>query len=273
MPDLRDRMQQRAGQATEQRTLRDLTRQAAAQETAAVDNLADVPIDRLICDPQVQVRVHGIDLDKVDQYATVMDIARDDGEPYPFPPIVVFRERGQLYLADGFHRVEAARAVGYTALAADLRPGGLQGAIEYAEEANLAHGISLSNEDKKNILGRRLARGAWSEQTSNREIGRAFGVSHTTVSRWIAELSEMAQQQGGTNAPVSEKRATASGALMDVSGIQKANKKRAPTRLQLKQRALKNLESAVECLFRLNLVDQGESLEMTIEELRKAWDL
>ena len=60
---------------------------------------------------------------------------------------------------------------------------------------------------------------------------------------------------------------------MDVSGIQKANKRRPPTRLQLKQRALKNLENAVECLFRLNLIDQGESLEQTIEELRKQWDL
>lgn len=60
---------------------------------------------------------------------------------------------------------------------------------------------------------------------------------------------------------------------MDVSGIQKTNKKRPPTRLQLKQRALKNLESAAECLFRLNLVEQGESLETTIEELRRQWDL
>lgn len=273
MPDLRDRMERRAQQATEQRDLRDLTRQAAAQETAAVDTLVDVALDRLILDPRVQVRVEGIDLEKVDQYAIVMGEAAANEEPYPFPPIVVYRERGQLYLADGFHRVEAARVVGYVKLAADVRPGGLAGAIEHAEEANLEHGISLSNEDKKNILHRRLARGAWDKRTSNREIGRAFGVAHTTISRWIAELEQAAQHEGGTNAPVREKRATASGASMDVSGIQKANKKRSPTRLQLKQRALKNLESAVECLFRLNLIDQGESLETTIEELRRQWDL
>jgi hypothetical protein len=50
------------------------------------------------------------------------------------PPIVVFGEVGQmLFLANGYHRVEAARRVGRACLEAEVRPGGRQQATTYRD--------------------------------------------------------------------------------------------------------------------------------------------
>ena len=269
MPDLRDRMQQRAGQATEQRTLRDLHRQAAAQETAAVDNLASLFVHELVIDEHIQVRVKGVEPKKVEQYAIIMREAAANDEPYPFPPIVVFRHRGTFYLADGFHRVEAARRVGIEKLRAEVRPGTLEDASEYAEEANLEHGIYLSTADKRNIYERRHLRGHPWAQEDLRKLAKVLGVAHTTIGRWRSRLEKGAV----ANAPVAEAHAKGQKASGRYSGVRTANKRRGPTELQLRQRTLKGLRTAVESLYRLERLQEAESLEKYADSLVKEWKL
>lgn len=80
------------------------------------------------------------------------------GEPFEdFPPVIAFREPGtDLYwLADGFHRVEAAdleaskREDGHEAeIAVEARPGGKLEAILYAAGANATHGLRRTSKDK-----------------------------------------------------------------------------------------------------------------------------
>ncbi len=51
-------------------------------------------------------------------------------------PLVVFYEpRGEMVLAAGHHRVEAARQLGRKSLEADLRPGRRKDATEYSDFA------------------------------------------------------------------------------------------------------------------------------------------
>jgi hypothetical protein len=46
-----------------------------------------------------------------------------------FPPVVVFGEGGEYWLADGYHRWHAAGIAGLQTIAADVRPGGQREAI------------------------------------------------------------------------------------------------------------------------------------------------
>lgn len=149
-----------------------------------------LPLADITVDWRVQVRVAGLDEDAVAAYAAVF---ASGGQ---LPPVVVFHDErnGALYLADGFHRVAAARQAGLTEIAAEVRSGGLVAAIEYAEEANLHHGLRLSNRDKRHILLRRLARGHVWASWSNRALAAALGVAEATIRNWREELEQSGAQ-------------------------------------------------------------------------------
>lgn len=222
MSDIRDLMARRAEQTIAQQGLRQLQQQAAQRQSGTADTTALIPLSLIVIDDAIQVRVAGLDENKVEQYAVIMAEGGD------LPPIVVFRDSATdaLYLADGFHRVAAAQRAGLHELRAEIRPGGYDGAYEYAEEANLEHGFALSTADKRAIFERRLARGhAWA-QMSDREIARLLGVSHPTIANWKSSLT-------GKNLPVRGNEGknrvvlTADGRLMKTGRIARANQKRA----------------------------------------------
>lgn len=222
-PDLRDQMLAKAREAAERDGLRALQRQASALQSGAVNAAVWLAIDQIAIDQRIQVRVAGLDEDKVEQYAVIL---AEQGE---MPPIIVFREPGTdvLYLADGFHRVEAARRAGLTEIQAEVRPGGFDGAYEYAEEANLEHGLALSIQDKRAIFERRLARGHEWANLSDRAIAKVLGVDQKTIGNWrksslTEEISSVSGNEGKKRAVV-----TADGRVMKTSKIQRANKKRA----------------------------------------------
>ena len=217
MSDYKARIQARVQRASEQMDLREMQRQAAQNETVELDATRWVLLEEIEVDGRIQVRVGGLDEDKVREYAVVMS---EGGE---FPPVVLFREGETLYLADGFHRVAAARRAGRGEILAEIRPGGYAGAVEYAEEANLTHGFALSTRDKRNIFERRWRRGhAWRD-LSDRLIAQALGVSHQTIGRWRDALEKEAS---GPNGLVTTARVGADGRVYDVSNIQAANEQR-----------------------------------------------
>ncbi len=235
------RAQRRAGL-----TLERLRSQAAQMETRGDTVAVEIGLDAITVDEAIQVRVAGLSDEKVQQYAVIFE---EGGE---FPPVIVFRDErtDALFLADGFHRVEAAKLAGLEAIKAEVRPGGFEAAMEYAEEANLEHGFALSARDKKHILERRIARGHEWASWSDRQISRVLGVAHTTVGRWRSEI-ESKLRASGANAPVSTERVGADGRIYDVSNVQEANRRRAEEARKY-QAYISGLREAVADVLKVN---------------------
>ena len=70
-----------------------------------------------------------LDPERVESYAANLDA---------LPPVVVFDTGDGLLLADGYHRVAAARRAGREAIAAGVRKGSLSDALRYAATAGAA---------------------------------------------------------------------------------------------------------------------------------------
>ena len=121
-------------------------------------------------------------------WTVVADYAADMGNGATFPPVVVFYDGSDYGLADGFHRVEAAKSLGLIEIAADVRPGTLEDAKWYSYSANKLHGLRRSNEDKKRAVEAALAH-PYASRHSGEEIARHCGVSPMTISRYRHVIS------------------------------------------------------------------------------------
>jgi len=88
------------------------------------DLLANAPID-----PEAH-----LDAVRVERYAKMLDA---------LPPVVVFDTPEGLLLADGYHRVAAARRLGLETVEAEVRSGSRHDALRYAATVGAAQrGIS-----------------------------------------------------------------------------------------------------------------------------------
>jgi hypothetical protein len=105
-----------------------------------------------------------------------------------FPPVVVFYDGTDHWLADGFHRLAAAKETGAKEISADIRPGTQRDAILHSVGANGAHGLRRTNADKRRAVERLLADEEWS-RWSDRKIADACGVTHPFVGKVRAELA------------------------------------------------------------------------------------
>lgn len=179
----------------------------------------------IIQDADVQVRVQGLDMEKVEEYRIRVE---HDSEA---PPIDVFTmPNGKYLLAAGFHRVEAYRLAGRSTIEATIRQGDVRDARELAEQDNLNHGLPYTLADKKNIYQRRLLDGrTWfglengeiKQKVSDREIARDLGVSPMAIGRWKKELTTVT----GVTVDAS-KVVSADGKVRDVSQIRQTAAKR-----------------------------------------------
>lgn len=96
------------------------------------------------------------------------------------PPVTVFFDGVDHWLADGFHRFHAHRQAGKASIAADVRDGARREAVLYSLGANGTHGLRRTNADKRKAVRTMLDDAEWS-QWSDRKIADACGVSHTFV--------------------------------------------------------------------------------------------
>lgn len=139
-------------------------------------NAEKLQINRIRVDGGTQARVQ-LDWIAIDDYANAMQ------EGAAFPPVVVFYDGDQYWLADGFHRLKAAEKAGSDELSVDVRPGTRHDAMWHAAGANSVHGVRRSNADKRNSV--RLALKVWvetrKEPINSTEIARQVGVSHQMV--------------------------------------------------------------------------------------------
>jgi len=104
-----------------------------------------------------------------------------------FPPVTVYYDGAEYWLADGFHRYFAMKALGQATIEAVVTPGTQEEAQLFAMGANKTRGLSMTFEDNRNIIAIMLKHPVWGKW-SNSQISRHIGVSKMTVGRVKASL-------------------------------------------------------------------------------------
>lgn len=154
-------------------------------------------------DGGTQARVQ-LNLQAVEDYRNAI------AEGRALPPITVFFDGSDFWLADGFHRWHAQDDK--AAVQADVRSGTRRDAILYACGANANHGLQRSNEDKRRAVAIMLADAEWSAM-SDRDIAKHCAVSHTFVSNLRKPKAEKPKAAPATAAePAAEPAPSAAGA-------------------------------------------------------------
>jgi len=172
-----------------------------------------LPLSQLRLDGGTQPRA-ALDEDIIAEYADCMQ-AGD-----VFPPVVVFHDGTDYWLADGFHRWYAAlRTAGgaHGELACDIRQGTQRDAILYSVGANAAHGLRRSNADKRQAVITLLNDPEW-KQWSNNEIAKRCAIDSATVDDIRRKIS---LPDSGSERTYTTKHGTV--AVMNVANIGKSN--------------------------------------------------
>lgn len=120
---------------------------------------------------------------------TVNDYAEAMKEGAQFPPVIVFYDGQSYWLADGFHRVAAAKKAELTEIAADVRQGAQRDAVLMSVSVNANHGLRRTQADKRRAIEVLLRDEEW-RGWSDREIARRVSVDHKTVAAVRADLTQ-----------------------------------------------------------------------------------
>ena len=140
-----------------------------------------------------------IDQEVVDDYAASYGF-----KPPNLPPLTVFHDGVNWWLADGFHRWHAAKKAGLDKIPCEVLNGSKEDAQWYAVAANQTHGLRRSNADKAKAVKVALKhpKGA---KMSDRKIAEYVGVTDKTVAKYRAEL------EGRSEIPNAETRTDTAG--------------------------------------------------------------
>jgi biotin carboxyl carrier protein len=141
-----------------------------------------ISLDELRTDGDTQPR-ESMNPTTIEEYASRMRFDEEAGaildpKGEAFPPILVFEsEEGDRWLADGFHRVSAAREAGITRILARVEPGTRRDAFVRSLSVNAQHGLRRTNADKR------------------RAVERALLDEHivTYTDAWVAELCDVSR--------------------------------------------------------------------------------
>ena len=169
-------------------------------------NVKAIPIELIRTDGGTQIRACATYQTKVDEYAVAMTQDAD------FPPLTVFWDGAEYWLADGFHRLGAYNFIMQTLglpgmnLPCEVLEGTQRDAIICACGVNAAHGIQRTNADKRNAVEMMLKNPLVSRDENgvpwtDRAIARICKVSHPTVAKWRAEYLEKLQIAAGKTTP------------------------------------------------------------------------
>ena len=138
-----------------------------------------IKLTDIATDDDLQSRVK-IEAEVVDEYASAMQ----RGES--FPPIIVFSDGEKNWLADGYHRYNAAQKAEIERLSAEIRTGTKLDALKFALSANATHGLRRSSADKRRAVLIALEEFG---DLSNRELGRMVKVDDKTVGKYRERLA------------------------------------------------------------------------------------
>ena len=137
-----------------------------------------VKIESIRIDGGTQPRVD-IDYELVHEYSESID---------QLPPVVVFNDGANYWLADGFHRYHAHRKLNLDEIEAEVKQGSKRDAVLYSVGANAQHGKRRTNPDKRKAVLALLNDEEWGKW-SNREIAKVCAVGKSMVSNIRTELS------------------------------------------------------------------------------------
>jgi len=137
----------------------------------------NVEVIRIHADTQSRVEMNN---EAIAEYAEAIEGGAE------FPPVLVFFDSAEYWLADGYHRLHAHRRAGRASIAAEIRTGTLDDAILHSLGANDEHGLRRTNADKRKSVLRLLTRPEWAAW-SQEKIAKVCRVSHGLVGKIVAE--------------------------------------------------------------------------------------
>ena len=150
-------------------------------------NTTSVTLDAIRIDGGTQARAE-LNQQTVSEYADAM------AEGAKFPPVVVFFDGVDNWLADGFHRYFGAKKIDARDIEADVREGTKRDAILFSLGANANHGLRRTNADKRKAVETLLADSEWVKWSDN-QIAKACSVHHSTVADYRRSLAESASEK------------------------------------------------------------------------------
>ena len=118
---------------------------------------------------------------------TVIDYAEEMVAGAEFPPVIVYHDGDAYWLADGYHRVDAARRIGRADIQAEVHDGDQRDAILHGIGANARHGLRRTQADKRHAVETLLRDEQWFKW-SDRHIAKVANVDHKTVGKIRREL-------------------------------------------------------------------------------------
>ena len=118
---------------------------------------------------------------------TVADYAEEMVAGAEFPPVIVYHDGEAYWLADGYHRVDAARRIGRNDITAEVHDGDRRDAILHGIGANAHHGLRRTQADKRHAVETLLRDEQWFKW-SDRHIAKIANVDHKTVGKIRREV-------------------------------------------------------------------------------------
>lgn len=135
---------------------------------------------------------------------TVQEYADSIAAGADFPPVIVFFDGVDYWLADGFHRFLAHVRAGKNSIFETIIPGGKREAILYSTGANFSHGLRRSNADKRKAVRMLIEDEEWSKWSDN-VIAKNCHVSvpfvgdvRKSISKPIADSAHRTVARNGT---------------------------------------------------------------------------
>ena len=119
------------------------------ESPATIRAMPQLKIADLLANAPIEPEAH-LDATRVEHYTQILDA---------LPPVVVFDTAEGLLLADGYHRVAAARRRGLKTIEAEVRSGSRHNALLYAATVGAAQ-RGISHEDAASYI-RRRSHGRW----------------------------------------------------------------------------------------------------------------
>jgi len=158
---------------------------------AAAPDVVFLPVADLQAEDAIQPREY-LSTQFIDDYQTLY--AEDEEGESTLPPLEVFAIAETYYVADGFHRLEAARRAHKATVPCHIHQGTHRDAMVYAIFANLRRGLPYQYGDKQRIVERLLG-DTEHAQRSDRALARDVGVSHVYVWKIRTRLAEQHRLQ------------------------------------------------------------------------------
>jgi hypothetical protein len=186
----------------------ELTSSTLPEVSSSIDvtsgEIRTINLSQIRLDGGTQPRVEADD-------GTICAYQQDLEDGTQFPPVVVFCDGHNYWLADGFHRFYAYQCAKRVTIEAKIWQGTRRDAILYSVGANATHGLRRNNADKRRAVMTLLHDSEWSKWSVRgawtcpyRQIAQQCGVSNRFVSNLRKEVSVNSTQIDVENSPNSE---------------------------------------------------------------------